>query len=40
MGKSDALREAQLWLRDWRDDEGFACYRHPYYWSAFVLIGD
>jgi CHAT domain-containing protein len=40
MNKSEALREAQLWLRDWRDPKGRQPFRHPYYWSAFALIGD
>ena len=40
MDKADALREAQLWLRDYRDAAGGQPYRHPYYWSAFILIGD
>jgi CHAT domain-containing protein len=40
MSKAEALRKAQLWLRDWRDAKGEQPYAHPYYWSAFVLIGD
>jgi CHAT domain-containing protein len=39
MDKAEALRDAQLWLRDWRDAKGRQPYRHPYYWTAFVLIG-
>jgi CHAT domain-containing protein len=39
MDKADALRAAQLWLRDWRDAKGRQPWRHPYYWAAFVLIG-
>ncbi|MEJ2722187.1 MAG: CHAT domain-containing protein, partial [bacterium] len=40
MSKSKALREAKLWLRDLENLRGERPYRHPYYWSAFVLIGD
>lgn len=35
-----ALRDAKIWLRQYRDSAGRAPYRHPAYWSAFVLIGD
>ncbi|MCB8982188.1 MAG: tetratricopeptide repeat protein [Ardenticatenaceae bacterium] len=34
--KADALRLAQLYVRDYRDGE----YAHPYYWAGFVLSGD
>jgi CHAT domain-containing protein len=34
MGRATALREAELKLL--RDEQ----YRHPFYWAAFVLIGD
>lgn len=40
MAKADALREAKLWLRDYTDAAGRRPYHHPFYWSAFVLIGD
>ncbi len=40
MSKAEALREAKHWLRDYRDEDGNQPYRHPYYWSAFILIGD
>jgi len=40
MSKAEALREAKFWLRDYVDDSGHRPYEHPYYWSAFVLIGD
>jgi CHAT domain-containing protein/Tfp pilus assembly protein PilF len=36
---AQALREAKRWLRDYTGAEGRTPYRHPYYWSAFVLIG-
>jgi CHAT domain-containing protein/tetratricopeptide (TPR) repeat protein len=37
--KSAALREAKVWLRTYRRD-GETPFSHPYFWSAFVLIGD
>ena len=40
MRKAEALREAKLWLRTYTDENGHRPYAHPYYWSAFVLIGD
>lgn len=63
MSKSDALREAKLWLRsvsaeevrkrlritdeaEWRKVvgpntlTGQGLFEHPYYWAAFVLLGD
>jgi CHAT domain-containing protein len=40
MSKAGALREAKRWLRDFTDERGNRPYAHPYYWSAFVLIGD
>ncbi len=34
LGKAEALRQAQLeWLQD-------GSRRHPFYWSAFILVGD
>jgi CHAT domain-containing protein/tetratricopeptide (TPR) repeat protein len=39
MTKSRALQEAKSWLRGLTDPTGFQPYRHPYYWSGFVLIG-
>ena len=38
--KADALREAKLWLRDYVDETGRRPYGHPFFWSAFVLLGD
>jgi len=38
--KAEALREAKGWLRDYRDERGEQPYRHPYFWSAFIIIGD
>jgi CHAT domain-containing protein len=40
LSKVGALREAKQWLRDYVDEEGHRPYEHPYYWSAFILIGD
>ncbi len=40
MAKADALQEAKHWLRNYTDEYGEQPYEHPYYWSAFVLIGD
>jgi CHAT domain-containing protein len=40
MPKAQALQEAKRWLRDYVDQYGEKPYSHPYYWSAFILIGD
>ena len=40
MGKAEALREAKEWLRTYSEEDGYRPYEHPYYWSAFVVIGD
>jgi CHAT domain-containing protein len=40
MTKAAALQEAKRWLRDYTDEEGRRPYDHPYYWSAFILIGE
>jgi len=39
-GKAGALRDAKMWLRDYTDESGRRPYAHPFYWSAFVLVGD
>jgi CHAT domain-containing protein/Tfp pilus assembly protein PilF len=39
LSKVDALREAKAWLRSWTDATGAQPYRHPAYWSGFILIG-
>ena len=39
LGKAKALQEAKRWLRTYEED-GHRPYEHPYYWSAFILIGD
>ncbi len=39
MGKAEALRDAKRWLRGFEDGTGQQPFRHPAYWSAFVLMG-
>ena len=36
---AEALRDAKNWLRSYEDESGERPYEHPYYWSAFVLVG-
>ena len=38
--KAEALREAKAWLRNYTDAFGRRPFSHPYFWSAFILIGD
>jgi CHAT domain-containing protein len=38
--KSQALRDTRRWLRSYRGERAEEIYAHPYYWAAFVLIGD
>ncbi|MFH1833603.1 MAG: CHAT domain-containing protein [bacterium] len=38
--KAEALREAKAWLRDYADAFGRRPHAHPYFWSAFILLGD
>jgi CHAT domain-containing protein len=40
MTKAGALQDAKQWLMDYTEDDGNKPFAHPYYWSAFVLIGD
>jgi len=40
LGKAAALKEAKSWLRDLETPDGRRPFAHPFYWSAFVLIGD
>jgi CHAT domain-containing protein/Flp pilus assembly protein TadD len=40
MAKAEALQEAKQWLRNYTDEDGKRPYEHPYYWAAFILIGD
>jgi CHAT domain-containing protein len=39
MPKAEALREAKVWLRVYTDEYGDQPYEHPFFWSAFILIG-
>ncbi len=38
--KAIALQEAKQWLRNYTNADGEQPFAHPYYWSAFILIGD
>ncbi len=38
--KAEALAEAKRWLRDYTDPDGRHPFAHPFYWSAFILMGD
>lgn len=40
MSKAKALQEAKHWLRTYEDEYGRRPFEHPYFWSAFILIGD
>jgi CHAT domain-containing protein len=40
MSKTAALSEAKRWLRGYTDESGRTPFRHPAYWSAFILVGD
>jgi CHAT domain-containing protein len=40
MSKARALQEAKQWLATYTDELGRRPYEHPYYWSAFILVGD
>jgi CHAT domain-containing protein/Flp pilus assembly protein TadD len=40
MTKAEALQEAKRRLRSYKDDLGDNPYDHPYFWSAFILVGD
>ncbi|MCK4548031.1 MAG: CHAT domain-containing protein [Candidatus Eisenbacteria sp.] len=40
MSKAKALQEAKHWLRTYEDEYGRRLFEHPYFWSAFILIGD
>lgn len=40
MGKAKALQEAKIWLRNYTDEEGDRPFDHPFFWSAFILIGE
>jgi len=40
MNKAAALRDARRWLQAYRDPQGNQPFAHPFYWAAFVLVGD
>ncbi|MBN2070185.1 MAG: CHAT domain-containing protein [Candidatus Krumholzibacteriota bacterium] len=40
MSKAEALQEAKEWLRNYNDQVQNRPFDHPYFWSAFVLIGE
>jgi len=40
MAKAEALREAKSWLMNSTDEYGEKQFEHPFFWSAFILIGD
>jgi len=37
--KAAALQEAKSWLRSYRGPNGRQLFRHPAYWSGFILVG-
>jgi CHAT domain-containing protein len=40
MSKATALGEAKRWLREYKDGSSRTPFRHPAYWSAFIMVGD
>jgi len=40
MSKAEALQEAKQYLRTCTGENGERPFEHPYFWSAFILIGD
>jgi len=40
MSKADALQEAKHYVRTYTDEGGERPFEHPYYWAAFILIGE
>jgi len=40
MSKAEALQEAKQYLRTYTGGQGERPFEHPYFWSAFILIGD
>jgi len=40
MSKADALQEAKRYLRSYTDKDGGKPFEHPYFWAAFILIGE
>jgi len=39
MSKADALQEAKRYVRTYTDASGERPFEHPYYWAAFMLMG-
>ncbi|MDJ0520637.1 MAG: tetratricopeptide repeat protein [Planctomycetota bacterium] len=39
LGAAAALRRAQAYVRDFKDESGKQKWKHPYYWAAWVLWG-
>ena len=39
IGAAEALRQAQVHVRNHRDKDGEQHWKHPYYWAAWVLWG-
>jgi len=40
MSKTDALQEAKRYVRTYTENDGEMPFEHPYYWAAFILIGE
>lgn len=40
MSKAEALQKAKMKLRDYTDENGEHPFEHPFFWAAFVLIGE
>lgn len=40
MSKAEALKKAKKKLRDYSDNNGYRPYTHPFFWAAFILIGE
>lgn len=40
MGKAEALREARMWLRNYRAGDGSRPFAHPIYWAGYILVGN
>ena len=37
-GKTQSLRDAQKYVREYMDMEGNRIYEHPYYWAGFIML--
>ena len=40
MTKAQALREAKVWLREFKTEQGTQPFLNPVYWAGFILVGD